>query len=56
MDGWVNIARCRIKEGDMQGAEAMLNKAFEIQKTLLPENLTSRKGALLLCPRSRILW
>ena len=38
LDGWVNIARCRIEEGDMQGAEAMLEKAFEIQKTLPPEN------------------
>ena len=38
LDGWVNIARCRIEEGDMQGAEAMLDKAFEIQRTLPPEN------------------
>ena len=38
LDGWVNIARCRIEEGDMSGAEAMLEKAFEIQKTLPPEN------------------
>ncbi len=38
LDGWVNIARCRIEEGDMQGAEAMLEKAFEIQRTLPPEN------------------
>ncbi len=38
LDGWVNIARCRIAEGDMSGAEAMLEKAFEIQKTLPPEN------------------
>ena len=38
LDGWVNIARCRIEEGNMQGAEAMLEKAFEIQRTLLPEN------------------
>ncbi len=43
MDGWVNIARCRIKEGDMRGAEAMLNKAFEIQKTLPTENLHRAK-------------
>ncbi len=43
MDGWVNIARCRIKEGDLQGAEAMLNKAFEIQKSLPPENLHRAK-------------
>ncbi len=34
LDGWVNIARCNIKEGDMKGAEEMLNRAFEIQKTL----------------------
>ena len=38
LDGWVNIARCRIEEGNMQGAETMLEKAFEIQKTLPPEN------------------
>ena len=38
LDGWVNVARCRIKEGDMQGAETMLEKAFEIQKTLPSEN------------------
>jgi len=38
LDGWVNVARCRIKEGDMHGAEAMLEKAFEIQKTLPSKN------------------
>ena len=38
LDGWVNIARCRIEEGDMQGAEAMLEKAFEIQRTLPSKN------------------
>ena len=38
LDGWVNIARCNIKEGDMKSAEDMLNKAFEIQKTLPSEN------------------
>ncbi len=43
LDGWVNIARCRIKEGDMQGAEVMLDKAFEIQKTLPPDNLHRAK-------------
>ena len=43
LDGWVNLARCRIKEGDMQGAEAMLNRAFEIQKKLLPDNLHRAK-------------
>ena len=43
LDGWVNLARCRIKEGDMQGAEAMLDKAFEIQKTLPPDNLHRAK-------------
>ncbi len=38
LDGWVNVARVRIQEGDMPGAEAMLEKAFEIQRTLHPEN------------------
>ena len=38
LDGWVNIARCRIVEGNIQGAEAMLEKAFEIQRTLPPKN------------------
>lgn len=38
LDGWVNIARCYIKEGQMQGAEAILNKAFEIQQALSPDN------------------
>ena len=38
LDGWVNVARVRIEEGDMRRAEAMLEKAFEIQKTLPPEN------------------
>ena len=38
LDGWVNVARVKIEEGDMQGAEAMLKKAFEIQKTLPPES------------------
>ena len=38
LDGWVNVARCRIEEGDMQGAKTMLDKAFEIQQTLPPEN------------------
>ena len=38
LDGWVNIARCRIAEGDMQGAEAMLEKAFEIQRALPSES------------------
>ena len=43
LDGWVNIARCNIQEGDMESAEAMLNKAFEIQRTLPPENLHRAK-------------
>ena len=38
MDGWVNIARCRIREGNMKGAEEMLLKAFEIQKKLPADN------------------
>ena len=38
LDGWVNVARSRIQEGDMRGAAVMLEKAFEIQKTLPSEN------------------
>ena len=38
LDGWVNLARCSIKEGDMKTAEAMLNKAFEIQHRMSPTN------------------
>ena len=38
LDGWVNVARCRIEEGNMRGAEVMLEKAFEIQKALPPKN------------------
>ncbi len=38
LDGWVNIARCHIKEGDMQNAEKMLVKAFKIQETLPHDN------------------
>ena len=38
MDGWVNIARCRIREGDMKGAEVMLEKAFALQKRLPADN------------------
>ncbi len=38
LDGWVNLARCSIKEGDMKTAEAMLKKAFEIQQKMLPDN------------------
>ena len=43
LDGWVNLARCHIKEGNIQGAETMLDKAFEIQKTLPPDNLHRAK-------------
>lgn len=38
LDGWVNLARCSIKEGDMKTAETMLNKAFEIQQKMIPTN------------------
>ena len=38
MDGWVNVARCRIEEGDMRGAEEMLDKAMTLQKALPPGN------------------
>jgi tetratricopeptide (TPR) repeat protein len=38
MDGWVNVARCRIEEGNLSGAEEMLGKAFEIQEGLAPDD------------------
>ena len=38
LDGWVNVARARIQEGDMRGAEEMLDRAFEIQEALPPES------------------
>lgn len=43
LDGWVNVARCRIQEGDMGGAEEMLKKAFEIQDSLHPNDLNRAK-------------
>jgi len=33
-DGWVNVARSRIQEGNMEGAEQYLRKALEIDPTL----------------------
>ncbi|MEN3331812.1 MAG: hypothetical protein V7641_1177, partial [Blastocatellia bacterium] len=33
-DGWVNIARGRIQEGNMQAAEEVLNKALEVNSQL----------------------
>lgn len=33
-DGWVNVARARIQEGNMEAAEQMLNKALEVNPTL----------------------
>ena len=38
MDGWVNVARCRIQEGYMKGAEQMLEKAMTLQKRLPPDS------------------
>ena len=38
MDGWVNVARCRIQEGDMKGAEQMLEKAMTLQGQFPPDN------------------
>jgi len=43
LDGWVNVARCRIEEGDMAGAKVMLQKAFEIQKELPMADLRRAK-------------
>ena len=33
-DGWVNVARARLQEGNMTGAEAMLRRALEIDGQL----------------------
>jgi Tfp pilus assembly protein PilF len=33
-DGWVNVARARIQEGDMTAAETMLNRALAIDPSL----------------------
>ncbi len=33
-DGWVNIARARIQEGNMQAAEEVLRRAFEVNPNL----------------------
>lgn len=33
-DGWVNVARARINEGNMEGAEAMLTRALSVNPTL----------------------
>jgi tetratricopeptide (TPR) repeat protein len=33
-DGWVNVARARIQEGNMAGAEAMLQRALQIDPEL----------------------
>ena len=38
MDGWVNVARCRIQEGNMRDAEEMLEKAMTLQKQLPSDN------------------
>ena len=38
MDGWINVARCRIREGNIKGAQEMLRNAFEIQRTLSSDN------------------
>ena len=56
MDGWVNVARCRIEEGDMRGAEEMLDKAMALQKELPPRQPAPSKGALLLCIGPKGVW
>ena len=38
MDGYVNIARCRIQEGNHSSAEEVLKKAQELQEKLHPKN------------------
>ena len=38
MDGYVNIARCQIKEGNHLSAEKILKKAKELQEKLKPKD------------------
>ena len=38
MDGYVNIARCQIKEGNHRSAEKILKKAKELQEKLKPKD------------------
>ena len=70
-DGWVNIARARIQEGDMAGAEVMLRKALEIDPNLAKthfflgtalkslgrydEALTHLRHAAAAYPRDRVV-
>jgi tetratricopeptide (TPR) repeat protein len=70
-DGWVNIARTRIQEGDMAAAEAVLRKALTLDPNLAKthyflgtalkslgrydEALTHVRRAAELYPRDRVL-
>src|SRR5260370_41551188 len=38
-DGWVNVARARIQEGNMEAAEQILNKALEVNPKLAKTHL-----------------
>jgi tetratricopeptide (TPR) repeat protein len=70
-DGWVNIARAQIQEGDMEGAEVMLRKALAIDPNLAKshfflgtalkslgrydEALTHLRRAAAAYPRDRVV-
>jgi Flp pilus assembly protein TadD len=70
-DGWVNVARARLQEGDMAGAETMLRKALEIDPHLAKthfflgtvlknvgrydEALSSLREAAARYPRDRVV-
>ena len=64
-DGWVNVARVRIQEGDPDGAQAMLDEALAARSRSREEPLllrahaedpgALRRGARALPPRGRAL-
>ena len=70
-DGWVNVARARIQEGNMSAGRDMLQKALEIDPTLAKthfflgvalkslgeydESLTHFRAAAALYPRDRVV-
>ena len=44
-DGWVNVGRARIQEGNMDGAEAILRKALELDPKLAKTHFFLGVGA-----------
>ena len=46
-DGWVNIGRCAVQEGDMERARTVLEKALSLSPNLARANYLLRPGAAL---------